>query len=281
MNFSGLTAWIREHHGIAHTSTLYAAGFAKHVVARAVNEGECERIRRSWIAVPDCAQPRKHAVAEGGRLTCVSAAQQHGLWVQSVPDRTHIAVRRGASRIDRAAVHAHWSPGPAPVGRYETDEPLLNVLHHVAQCLPFAEALAVWESAVRQGHVTRDELRRVRWRAASGNLLAQVVSELSDAGTETRFLMLMREIGVTVRQQVRIAGHAVDGLIGEYLVIQLDGFAHHSTPRDRRRDLRHDARLAAAGYTVLRFDYRQLFFEGKAVQETVRTAMAQQLHRAR
>lgn len=50
------------------------------------------------------------------------------------------------------------------------------------------------------------------------------------------FLVLMAEIGVTVRQQVMIDGHRVDGLIGDRLVIQLDVFAHHSdaAPRSRR-----------------------------------------------
>ncbi|WP_251444597.1 DUF559 domain-containing protein [Microbacterium sp. USTB-Y] len=91
----------------------------------------------------------------------------------------------------------------------------------------------------------------------------------------------MRQIGVRVRQQVWIDGHPVDILIGDRLIVQLDGFEHHRTAADRRRDIRADARLAVRGYTVLRFDYAQVLFEKAFVQESVRAAMAQGLHLAR
>ncbi|MFJ6654036.1 DUF559 domain-containing protein [Microbacterium sp. NPDC091313] len=61
------------------------------------------------------------------------------------------------------------------------------------------------------------------------------------------------------------------------LAIQIDGFAHHRAA-DRRRDIAADARLALLGYTVLRFDYRQILFEPDAVRATVVAAMAQGLH---
>jgi very-short-patch-repair endonuclease len=57
------------------------------------------------------------------------------------------------------------------------------------------------------------------------------------------------------------------------------GFAHHSSAADRRRDLEADARLALRGYTVLRFDYFQVFFQWDYVVETVLMAVAQGLHR--
>ena len=108
--------------------------------------------------------------------------------------------------------------------------------------------------------------------------LAEVASLLSDSGIETHFLHLMHGIGVTVAQQVWVDGHPLDGLIGDRLAIQLDGFAHHQAS-DRRRDLRADARLALRGFTVLRFDYHQVLFEPDYVTATVTDAVAQGLHR--
>jgi integrase len=57
------------------------------------------------------------------------------------------------------------------------------------------------------------------------------------------------------------------------------GFAHHSIPSQRRRDIAADARLVTRGYVVLRFDYHQILFEWDRLLETVVTAMAQGAHR--
>lgn len=77
-----------------------------------------------------------------------------------------------------------------------------------------------------------------------------------------------------------IDGHPVDFLIGDRLVVQLDGFEHHSSPAARRRDMDADARLTLLGYTVLRFDYQQVMFEWERVEAVLATAMAQQVHLA-
>lgn len=107
---------------------------------------------------------------------------------------------------------------------------------------------------------------------------AHVATSLSDSGLETHFRELMLTIGVRLRQQVWVDGHPVDAVIGERLVVQMDGFAFHSSPADRRRDLHQDARLVLRGYTVLRFDYVQILFEPQYVIDTVRLAMAQGRH---
>jgi very-short-patch-repair endonuclease len=87
----------------------------------------------------------------------------------------------------------------------------------------------------------------------------------------------MRQLGVVVRQQVWIDGHPVDGLIGDRLVVQIDGFAHHQAA-DRRRDIAADARLRLRGYTVMRFDYHQLLYDWQTVVHLVSAAIAEGLH---
>lgn len=159
-----------------------------------------------------------------------------------------------------------------------TEEPILNVLFHVAHCLPRSQALAVWESAVQRRLAEPAVLRHVAWRRAEAVSIAELVSSLSESGLETHFVDGMRTAGVAVRQQVWIDGHPVDGLIGDSLVVQIDGFAHHSTAADRRRDLAADARLVTRGYVVLRFDYQQVLFDWDRVLDTVLTAIAQGAH---
>ena len=174
----------------------------------------------------------------------------------------------------------HYAPGPVPVPRTIATEPVFNLLFHVARCAPRMDALAVWESALNRKIVDADVLSRVAWHSTTASAIAHAATVLSDSGIETVFRELMASVGLMVRQQVWVDGHPLDALIGDFLAIQLDGFAHHSRAQDRRRDLRADARLVLRGYTILRFDYQQVLFDSAYVIETVLTAIAQGLHLA-
>lgn len=272
-----LVEFLRRRGGAAHTRTARAAGFTPHAMITAVRHGKIERVRRSWLIHPECAAPRRAAATRGGQLTCVSAAAERGLWVP-VEDDIHIWVPPTASRVDATHARLHRATGPVPLANIEPDEHILNVLFHVASCLPPADALAVWESALRRRVVDAEVLSQVVWRSSRAAQIARVADALSDSGLESHFCALLTAAAITVRQQVRIDGHRVDGLIGERLVVQLDGFAFHSAAADRRRDLEQDARLVLRGYTVLRFDYAQVMFDPDAVVDRIRIAMAQGLH---
>lgn len=272
-----LVQWMSEQGGAAHSAAAKAEGLTVHAIRGAVSRGEVDRIRRSWLALPACDAELRRAAEIGGRVTCVSEAKLLRLWTPEHSE-LHIAVSPTASRLDARGVRLHWSRGPSPVSSTVLRDPLINVLQHVARCVPAAEALAVWESAIRKNQIASDVLARIEWNGESARRMAALASHLSDSGIETRFLVLMRTIDVAVRQQVRIDGHALDALIGEHLAVQLDGFAHHRA-NERRRDIRADARLALRGYTVLRFDYYQVLFEPEYVIDIVSAAVARGLHR--
>lgn len=272
-----LSEWMRQHHGVAHSSTVRLAGYDVHAVRTAIASGAVTRVRRSWLVGRECSGERRQAAQAGGRVSCITAARELGLWTPDAT-HTHIAVPGTASRIRNSGLIVHWARGPIAVPSRSAEEPLLNVLFHAARCLEPERAVLIWESALHGGLVSAGQLQRVAWHSGRATRIAEVASSLSDSGLETRFLWIMREIGVVVQQQIWIDGHPVDALIGERLVIQSDGFAHHSTAKDRRRDLSADARLTLLGYTVLRFDYHQLLFDPVGVQSTIRMAMAQGLH---
>lgn len=269
--------WISDRGGVVHSTEAKAAGFSMHRIRTAVDRGVVDRVRRSWLARPGCDADLRHAATLGGRLTCLTQAQRLKLWTPD-HDGRHVAVPSTASRLEADGVRLHWSRGPSPVALVGLEDPILNVLFHVARCVPTVDALSVWESAIRKKLVAPAVLGRVAWRNEPARRLAAIASELSDSGVETRFVALMRSIGIHVRQQVWIDGHPLDGLIGKHLAIQLDGFAHHQG-RERRRDLKADARLVLRGYTVLRFDYHQVLFQPDHVIAIVSAAIAQDLHR--
>lgn len=276
-----LRQWMHEHGDVAHSSVLRSAGYTDHQIRDAVQKGTLLRVRRSWLVTPACSPAAFAAAPVGGRVTCVTAARELGLWTPaSDAEPVHVALPHSASCIPPIGVLVHRAKGPVPTARRASREPLLNTLFHVARCLAPVQALAVWESAIRTGLTDTEHLRRTEWRSRPARQLAERSEHLSDSGLETQFVELMRQVGVAVRQQVWIDGRPVDALIGDRLIVQLDGFAHHQG-RDRRRDIAADARLVLLGFTVLRFDYHQLLFQPEFVTHTVLTAIAQGLHRIR
>lgn len=105
------------------------------------------------------------------------------------------------------------------------------------------------------------------------------VGEQSDSGIESIPRIRLARIGIDMRQQVVIDGHRVDGLIGDCLILQFDGHAPHQSADQRSRDLAQDRRLILAGWTVLRFSYRQVMHEWTLVEREITDAIAQAKHR--
>lgn len=270
--------WINEHGGLAHGIDVRQAGFSRRDIEHAQAADLVRRVRRSWLYTRTAHRGQVAAVRAGGRLTCVSAAERAGLWVPQTSS-IHVAVTPGSSRFARSELIVHWSQGPAPTARRSPEEPLLNVLFHVASCLSRTDALGIWESAIHHAEVDAALLNRIQWRSGAARDLAQAASILSDSGLETHAIVRLSAFGVPLRQQVVIDGRPVDILIGERLIVQIDG-AHHLEQRQRRRDIRGDARLVLRGYTVLRFDYHQVLFDWAYVERTILAAIAQGLHLA-
>ncbi|HEY6759224.1 MAG TPA: DUF559 domain-containing protein [Baekduia sp.] len=70
---------------------------------------------------------------------------------------------------------------------------------------------------------------------------------------------------------VTLAGILVDfHWPGTTLVVETDGYAYHSTPTSFERDRDRDQRLTVAGYTVVRFTYKQVTKTPNAVAHRIR-----------
>jgi very-short-patch-repair endonuclease len=208
------------------------------------------------------------------RLACVSAAIELGLEVLRPPEQLHLWAPPSAHVECGDDVLWHRTISRAPI-LHRRVEPLPSVLSHVAGCLPHAEALVVWESAVRRGIVTPGGIRRIAWHHPSARELSKEVTGLSDSLIETLAVDALRHAGIAVRQQVNLLGHRVDALVGDRLVLQFDGHAFHAGPGERRRDAEHDARLMFDGFSVLRFTYAHVVGDIDFVVRTVAQAMEQ------
>ena len=147
----------------------------------------------------------------------------------------------------------------------------------VAGCQPYEGALATWESAFRQRIVDPGVLVRAQLPPAARRVLADA-RPFADSGTETIFFTRLAWLDVAITPQVWIHGHRVDFLIGDRLVVQIDG-GHH-VGQQRTSDIAHDALLKLHGYHVIRIGYEQLMHRWHDVQRVILTAIAQRLHLA-
>ncbi|MFS0712853.1 DUF559 domain-containing protein [Microbacterium sp. 2P01SA-2] len=277
---SDVTRWVEGAGGIAHRTAVLAAGFPVRVIRDAVAAGGLRMVRRAWCASAGAPADLRAAASAGGRLSCVSLARRRGWWVpDGIPPQHHVHLLPHASSpgVDTDCV-AHWTRPLCPVARTDLQAGVEDALGHIAQCLPREDALVVWESAARAEALAPESLRAVPWPSVAARELAAAVTGLSDSGLETLVFAPLRARGVPVVQQAMIAGRFVDGLVGDRLVVQVDGFAFHASSAQRSADVAHDAELRLRGYTVLRFTYRQVVHERAVVERTLQRALAQRLH---
>lgn len=265
---------LRRSKGIARTRTLHTLGVSRHHLARAMERGLVIRPRKGWVALPGTDPALLDAARMGAVLTCVTQAARLGLWDVGAP-LPHVAVTPGHHLFRVSAVHAHWSLPVTPREPDAVEDPIENVLILSADCQPHENALAIWESALRQARVDRHTLEQLPLSARARRILGEA-DPFADAGTESIVSTRLRWLRLPIRRQVMILGHRVDLLIGERLVIQIDG-GHH-VDRQRLIDNEHDARLRLAGYHVIRVGYRQVMDDWATVQQLITSAIARGLH---
>lgn len=268
---------VRRGGGVVRSADLVRRGVAPKLITVSVAAGLLLRLRRVWVAVPD-ADPFLIAAAQRGVvLACITRAERLGHWVLRRPDQPHVAAppNSGRVRFDTAHVHRARPVVARPPGVLE--DLTENTLDLVARCQDEETALAVLESALRRGTVTRQSLERLPISAALRGLLA-IASPFSDSGLETFVPHRLRWTGLRILQQIWLAGHRVDFLIGERLVLQIDG-GHH-VGAQREEDIRYDTELMLLGYHVIRVGYAQVIDDWPGLQERIMRAIAQGLHLA-
>ncbi len=171
----------------------------------------------------------------------------------------------------------HWAEPIVPRVPDALVDPIENVLALTAACLPFEEALTIWESALERGLVSLPALRRLPFRGRAREVLDNA-SPFSGSGLESFILPRPAWLRVSIVPQAWIAAHRVDFLLGDRLVLQIDGGTQVGAQRDR--DNAHDAELLLLGYHVVRVGYAQVVHRWHEVQDTIARAVAQGLHLA-
>jgi very-short-patch-repair endonuclease len=278
---SRLRAHIRKLGGAAATHELYAIGTTLDQLRIAVRLHEIRRIRQGWYIDPDTPAAVADALRVGGRATCMTAVELHGLWTMTTTGAVHVAVPPNACQLRAPGDYrrrlgdahsdavVHWNDERTGGSRLAVSIP--HALLDLAGCSGLEAAFVAAESALARGLMSRGE-----WAEACARAPAAVRIVLGRAGaasgsiTESTFSFRIRGAGLRIRTQVQIGADRVDFVIGERLVVEVDGREFH----ERERDYDRDARLSARGYRVIRFSYRQVMFEWAAVEASLLAAVA-------
>ncbi|WP_029149802.1 endonuclease domain-containing protein [Microbacterium indicum] len=261
--------------GVMRTDALRsAAGGSRHAIDRAVRAGALVRPSRGWIAVP-YADPILFAAAEVGVVvSCVTRAARLGLW--DVHDPHHHVAADAARALRRpTSARVHWARPLVPRHPGSLEDGIENVLALVADCQPYEQAIAIWESAFRKELVSPDQLALLPFGPNARRMLADAMP-FSDSGLESICYHRLLWLNIPMERQVWILGRRRDLKIGARLIVEIDG-GHH-VDAQRLADNEHDAQLRLAGYHVIRVGYRQIFDDWPTVQALITGAIARGLH---
>lgn len=264
--------------GIATRQQLRQAGLSSGDIGRAVETGDLVRLRRGWYGTPETNSQITCAVRAGGSLSCASALVVHGVWMRQVR-QLHVAFASGAHRSTPATAVAHWS------GDAGADGPLENPLHafrRFSRCGSPLDVVIAADSLLNLGLVTLREIDSVLRNTARGRRQLERVDGSAESGTETMVRVRLRARGIDLRTQVPIAGVGrVDFVLGDRLVIEVDGREWHDEESQFEKDRARDARLVAMGYIVMRFTYRRVMFDLAAVEREILAVVRAGEHRRR
>lgn len=263
--------------GVVPTQFLLQNGWSKHKISRAIQSGDMSRIRQGWLALPQPDPDLLQAAKFGGVLTCVSQAVRAGLWVPK-KDHLHLGLRsNGRSLIGKDRVTSHWHRPLVQRHPWALEDSLINTLQSVLLCQPQEDALIILESALNKRLISGRALLSLDFPKNSKSII-KLALPFSDSGLETIFRTRLRFLQIPIRQQTHVLGHRVDFLLGDRLVIQIDGGSHIG--KQRIQDNSHDAQLLLDGYHVIRIGYAQIIDAWPEVQDTIMRAVARGLHLA-
>lgn len=140
----------------------------------------------------------------------------------------------------------------------------------------------VLESALRQRRLSQADLAWL-WQHTNAQARDAIAFARRDAdsGLESLLRWRLRRHGLSVRtQQAIVSVGRVDFVIGERLIVEVDGAPNHDGESHRHKDLVRDAHAAAWGYVTLRFDYALVVHDWETVELAILGLVDRGLHRA-
>ncbi len=242
---------------------------SRRALRTALANGDVHRHQRGTYALVPLAEERRRAAAVSAVLSGLSAAQHHGWKVKWPPAATWVTAPRGRKvRPGREGYVYSF----ADLGAGDVVDGVTSKLRTVVDCarrLPFDEALAVADSALRAEDVTRRELLAATASLkGTGAAQARLVALHADGRAANPFESVLRALVIECGlldfvPQLLVVARGVDwhpDLVDEArrIIIEADSYGYHGDRIAHAKDcVRHTA-FAVAGWRVLRFDWDQV-----------------------
>ena len=251
---------LRKRHGITKISSLRHTELTPSTLPTGISH------YRGWIYDHTrYTLDQVRAFVYNACISCVSAAQMYELPVlmEERPQKTHLSVsyNRGMHpsklrRFDDVCIHRE---------QFVSDEErrthvasIGTVLERVLVCMPLKVSLPMIDAARNRGLYDVSTLTI----PPTGSRLPHLREALSLSSDRARSILetvarlQLIDMGLTPQVGVWIEGVGeVDMIILGFIVIEVDGWAFHSSKEQREKDLKRDRELLRLGFVVLRFTY--------------------------
>ena len=274
-----MTRLAARQHGVVTRAQLRGAGFTNRAIDRRLESGRLHRVHRGvylagHVVTPQHAREMSAvlAVAPNAVLSHRSAAW---LWqllpYPARPPSVDVTVwGRNAGRKPGIRIHRVLALGPGETRtcqRIPTTTPARTLIDLACQ-VSARELEQAMAQAQTRGLTSRRHLLALlarhpgrRGTAALRALLnGGSAAVLTRSEAEERFLALVRKAQLPAPDvNVGLAGYEVDFLWREErLIVEVDGFAFHSSRAAFERDRLRDAELQAQGFRIIRVTWRQI-----------------------
>ena len=263
--------------GIATAAELLALTTRKRLRS-AVSAGRVVHVSRGRYALVSPDEAESVAISLDGHLRLLSAAAHWGWKVKWPSRRPQVVIpTRPEQPVDANLLCA-------VLPRTELDGWATSRLRTVLDCateLPFDEALAVADSALRSGDLTSEQLIAALPSDATAAVCRVIehASPLAANPFESVLRAILIDAGISVVPQwaTTIGGitfhpDLADPMNG--IAVEANSWAHHASKLDHDQDcVRYNA-LVLGGWLVLRFTWEQVMFSPHDVATAVRAAVA-------
>jgi len=279
----------RQHGLIAHRQLL-RLGFTRDAIFRLVQAGRLHVIHRGVYAVGHRALPPRGwtmaaALAGGSEalVCCRSAAALRGFLDDA---RSVVDILVATKRRNRPGIVFHESRQINPDDRAVVDGiPVTSVartLLDIAEVVPRRKLVYAMEKAEKARAFDLTELRALMARNHGRRGLKALTAALTEIepeaqytheGMERLFIAFCRRYDIEIpAMNVVVEGYTVDAFwAAAGLIVELDSWEHHRTPRAFEEDRRRDATLTAP---VIRVTHRWLTKEPDDLARTLKRKLS-------
>ena len=251
---------LRKRHGITKLSSLRHAELTPSMLPAGISH------YRGWIYDKNSfSLDQVRAFVYNACISCVSAAQIYELPIlmEQRPQKTHLSVAYNHGmhpsklrRFDDVCIHREQIMSDEERRTHVAS--IGTVLERVLVCMPLKVSLPMLDAARNRGlyDVSTLAIPPTGSRLPHLREALSLSSERARSILETVARLQLIDMGLTPQVGVWIEGVGeVDMIILDFIVIEVDGWAFHSSKEQREKDLKRDRELLRRGYVVLRFTY--------------------------